>query len=164
MEIRSEQPGDSAAIRALVTAAFRDAPHRSGSEAAIVDGLRNAGALTLALVAEDESGLVGHAAFSPVAIADGAAGWVGLGPVAVRPDRQGGGIGRALIDAGLSLLRQRGVSGCVVLGDPAYYGRFGFVSDPALRYGDVPAGYFQRLSFTGARPSGAVRYHPAFDL
>jgi putative acetyltransferase len=55
-----------------------------------------------------------------------------------------------------------GAEGCVVLGDPAYYRRFGFVSDPGLRYGDVPPEYFQRLSFTNVEPTGEVAYHPCF--
>jgi putative acetyltransferase len=48
------------------------------------------------------------------------------------------------------------------VGNPAYYGRFGFVSDPGLRYGSTPRKYVQRLSFTGAAPTGEVVYHPAF--
>jgi putative acetyltransferase len=53
--------------------------------------------------------------------------------------------------------------GCVLLGDPGYYGRFGFVSDPGLRYGDAPSRYFQRLAFSLAVPTGEVAFHPAFD-
>jgi putative acetyltransferase len=53
--------------------------------------------------------------------------------------------------------------GCVVLGDPVYYGRFGFVSDPNLRYGNVPPEYFQRLAFRNAVPKGEVSFHPGFD-
>ena len=86
-----------------------------------------------------------------------------MGPVAVRPDRQRSGIGQALIRAGLERLRATGAQGCVVLGDPAYYVRFGFKSDPELRYGDAPAGYFQRLIFGGERSTGEVDYHPAFS-
>ncbi len=53
--------------------------------------------------------------------------------------------------------------GCVVLGDPAYYGRFGFMSDADLRYFDVPPEYFQRLAFTEAKPKGEVSYHAGFN-
>jgi len=162
MKIRPERPADHAAIATLVTAAFATAPHSSGTETAIVDALRDAGALTLSLVAEDHSRIVGHVAFSPVTIDGAAGGWFGLGPIAVHPDRQGSGIGRALIEEGLRQLCERDAVGCVVLGDPAYYGRFGFRSDPALRYPDVPAEYFQRLSFSGTEPSGAVAYHDGF--
>lgn len=160
--IRPETPDDADAIRELTSAAFADAPHSSGTEAAIVDALRAAGALTLSLVAEDAGSVIGHAAFSPVTTSSGAAGWFGLGPVSVRPDRQRAGIGQALVHAGLAMLRDGDAAGCVVLGDPAYYGRFGFASDPALRYGDVPPEYFQRMVFHGPPPAGTVAYHPGF--
>src|SRR5690606_18603384 len=114
------------AIHTLVAAAFDGHPHSDGSEPAIVDRLRADGDLTISLVAEDGGEIVGHIAFSPVTISDGNEGWFGLGPVAVAPQRQREGIGAALIEHGLALLRERGSAGCVVLGDPAYYGRFGF--------------------------------------
>ncbi len=53
--------------------------------------------------------------------------------------------------------------GCVVLGDPGYYERFGFVCDPGLRYGAAPPEYFQRLAFGAAIPKGEVAFHPGFD-
>lgn len=83
--------------------------------------------------------------------------------MSVAPARQRKGIGDALIRAGLARLEQQGAQGCVVLGDPRYYRRFGFVADPALRYAEVPPEYFQRLAFSGAAPAGVVTYHPAFD-
>ncbi|HWJ70003.1 MAG TPA: N-acetyltransferase [Sphingobium sp.] len=161
MIIRDEQPGDVAAIRDLTAAAFSHAPHSSGTEAAIVDALRRAGALTLSLVAVD-AGVIGHVAFSPVSIAGVDGDWQGLGPVSVAAAHQRQGIGEALIRAGLERLRADGAAGCVVLGDPAYYGRFGFISDPRLSFADVPPDYFQRLVFRGRSPAGEVRYHPAF--
>jgi putative acetyltransferase len=82
--------------------------------------------------------------------------------VAVRPDRQRRGIGGALVAAAITRLRETGAKGCVVLGDPDYYGRFGFEHDPKLRYGGAPAPYFQRILFDGASAEGEVRYHPAF--
>ena len=162
--IREELPGDADVIRSLTIQAFRDAPHSSGTEAAIIDALRNARGLAVSLVAETpDNSLIGHVAFSPVSIDGAAADWYGLGPVAVRPDRQKLGVGAALIEAGLDRLKQVGAGGCVVLGDPAYYRRFGFASDPALAYADVPAEYFQRLVFPGSPPAGKVAYHPAFE-
>jgi putative acetyltransferase len=163
MELRDERPDDAAAIRAITSAAFATAPHSSGSEAAIIDALRDAAALTLSLVAQEGEAIVGHIAFSPVKIGENREGWCGLGPVSVRPDLQGRDIGRALVNLGLERLRHQGAHGCVVLGDPAYYARFGFSSDPALHYPGVPPGYLQWLSFVGKRPRGEVRYHPAFD-
>lgn len=155
--IRPEVPGDAAAIAALVTAAFESAAHSDGTEAEIVDGLRRDGDLTLSLVAEDEV-ILGHIAFSPVSISDGSAHWYGLAPVSVVPDCQSQGIGAALVQHGLAELRALGARGCVVLGDPAYYGRFGFVADPALIYPGVPEGLFQRLVFEDRAPRGTVRY------
>ena len=81
------------AIHALTDAAFRDVPHSSGTEAAIVDALRDAGALTLSLVAEEQGRIVGHVAFSPVTINGEASRWFGLGPVSVEPLEQRRGIG-----------------------------------------------------------------------
>ena len=63
------------------------------------------------------------------------------------PNRQRHGIGSALIAAGLARIREQGAKGCVVLGDPGYYSRFGFAADPNLCLAGVPAEYFQRLSF-----------------
>lgn len=161
MIIRDEQPGDAPAIREVVRAAFAEAEHSSETEAAIVDGLREAGALTVSLVALDGPGIAGHVAISPVSVG-AAKDWYGLGPVAVRPDRQRRGIGSALIREALGVLRTRGAAGCVVLGDPAYYGGFGFAHDPALTYADAPAPFFQVLAFRTPRPQGEVCYHPAF--
>lgn len=93
MMIRPENPGDARAIDDVIRAAFATAPHSSGTEAAIVDALRRANALSISLVAEMAGELVGYAAFSPVSINREETGWFGLGPVAVLPDRQRCGIG-----------------------------------------------------------------------
>ena len=164
LRVRGERPADADAIRDLITAAFATAEHKSGSEAAIVDRLRNAGALTVSLVAEDQGLLVGHIGFSPVTIEGARIDWYGLGPVAVCPDMQRRGIGQALVRSGVERLRGLGARGCVVLGDPGYYVRFGFRRDSALRYGDAPAEYFQSLAFGKDKPSGTVEYHPAFAV
>jgi putative acetyltransferase len=163
-EVRPEAPGEAAAIREVTAAAFAGAEHASGTEAAIVDALRAAGALTLSLVAVADGAVVGHAGFSPVTVAGGDVGGFGLGPVSVRPDRQRAGIGSALIRDGLSRLRRRGAKGCVVLGDPGYYRRFGFAVDPGLRFDGAPAEYFMRLALAeGPLPAGTVAFHAAFD-
>ncbi len=162
--VRPERPEDIETIRAITTAAFASAEHSSGTEAMIVDALRAAHALTLSLVAVEQDEIVGHVALSPVSIESGATKWFGLGPVSVRPDRQGTGIGKALIEAGIAKLEDDGAHGCVVLGDPRYYARFGFVSDPALRYANVPSEYFQHITFKGPTPGGEVRYHQAFEV
>ena len=163
MKITVERPSDASAIRRVTEMAFRRAQHSNGTEAGIVEALRAAGALSVSLVAIEADDVVGHAAFSPVSIHGAAGGWYGLGPVSVTPELQRRGIGQALIREGLARLKSMGAHGCVVLGDPAYYGRFGFANDPDLYYGDVKQGYFQRLVFFGASPKGEVRYQPGFD-
>jgi len=160
--IRPEAPADTSAIEAVTIAAFRDAEHTSHNEQDIVHALREAGTLTVSLVAERDGAVVGHVAVSPVSIADGAAGWFGLGPISVLPAQQGCGVGAGLMHAALDQLRTLGAMGCVVLGDPAYYGRFGFRAEPSLVFPGVPVEYFQALIFRGTLPSGAVTYPPAF--
>jgi putative acetyltransferase len=161
--IRDERPGDEPAIAALTRAAFRDLAHSAGNEAAIVERLRADGGLAISLVAENlDRAIVGHVAFSPVAISDGTPRWYGLGPVSVIPLRQRAGIGSALIEEGLERLRQMDAGGCVVLGDPAYYRRFGFAHDAALAYPGPPPEYFQRMILSGPAPQGTVSYALAF--
>lgn len=161
MQISAETPADIDAIFALTQLAFRDHPHSQQTEGYIINALRAAGALTLSLVARDAGRPVGHIAFSPVTISDGAADWYGLGPVAVLPEMQGRGIGAALIQAGLAELKARGAAGCVVMGDPAYYGRFGFAATAALTYPGVPPEYFMAQAFTRSA-KGRVAYHEGF--
>ena len=162
LDIRLERPLDAAAIRAVVIAAFKDVPYSDQTEADIVDALRSAGALSVSHVAADHAGIVGHIALSPVGIAQARGDWYGIGPVAVRPDRQMQGIGQALVTEGLRCLSSLRAAGCVVLGDPRYYHRFGFEADPALTYGGKPSLYFQRLVLNGPPAVGEVSYHAAF--
>ncbi|MGN6108507.1 MAG: GNAT family N-acetyltransferase [Kofleriaceae bacterium] len=167
MLVRPETAADHRRIAELVEAAFAEAPHTSRTEHRIVAALREAGALSLSLVAEraaPEPRIVGHVAFSPVEISDRSPGWFGLGPVAVDPAVQGQGIGSALIRAGLEELARRGAHGCVLVGEPAYYQRFGFANDPALIYADVPAMYFLVRPFGAARAAGTVTFHPGFGV
>jgi putative acetyltransferase len=164
MEIRSERPSDVAAISAVITAAFLEVEHSGGNEAEIVAALRDAGSLAVSLVAVENDRILGHVALSPVAVDGRDEGWFGLAPVAVLPQHQRKGIGRALIEAGLATLREKGAPGCVVLGDPAYYGRFGFEADPAFYLEGVPPEYFQRLSLGAAARGGRVNFHPAFGV
>ena len=164
-QIRPETPADSESIAAVTRAAFLNAAHTDHSEEFIVAGLRAAGALTVSLVAEVSGQVVGHVALSPVSISDGAAGWFGLGPISVLPAFQNQGLGAALMQAALqqlAQLAQLGAAGCVLLGDPAYYRRFGFECHAGLVLQGVPPEYFMALAFKGAVPSGAVSYHPAF--
>ena len=163
MLIRSEiSHQDEPAISGVIERAFAGAEHTNHAEQFIVVALRAAGALSVSLVAEHSGRVVGHVAYSPVTISSGANDWYGLGPLAVVPDLQSQGIGSALVRAGLERLRSLSARGCVVLGDPAYYGRFGFTVDPALVYPGAPPAYFMAQAFSGSVPRGEVAYHAAF--
>ncbi|TCJ32294.1 N-acetyltransferase [Parafrankia sp. BMG5.11] len=164
MIIRQETPDDIIFIRALTDAAFVGVEHSSQTEGAIVDAVRKAGALSPSLVAEQGGSIIGHVGFSPVLIDGEDIGWFGLGPVSVSPSIQRSGVGSALVKEGLQVLTNRGARGCVVLGDPEYYRRFGFTSEHALRYGEVPAEYFQSLVLTGEPVAGEVAYHAGFGV
>ena len=161
--IRRESPSDVAAILAVTVAAFLNAPHTDHTEHLIIEALRKDGALTISLVAELAGEVVGHVAVSPVSISDGSLGGYGLGPLSVGPPLQGRGIGSLLMQAALRLLREQGASGCVLLGNPAYYSRFGFTPQPGLVLPDVPPEYFQALPFGPSSPRGVVTYHEAFS-
>jgi putative acetyltransferase len=162
--IRRERDGDEAAIAHVIAAAFAGVEWSDGSEARIVDRLRDSLELEASYVAVTPSGsVVGHIAFSPVTIDGVECGWFGLGPLAVLPDWQRRGIGAALVTAGLEDLQRVDAAGCVVLGQPDYYTRFGFAHDPALAYPGAPvAEYFQRLMLGGEPLRGVVTYSPAF--
>lgn len=161
--IRPELAQDIDAIAHLTEAAFANEVHSSHTEQHIVNALRRSGQLAVSLVAVDGDEVIGHVAVSPVTVSSGVAGWYGLGPISVVPGRQGQGVGSALMDTALAALRHLGGAGCVLLGEPAYYGRFGFKAEPGLVLPGVPAEYFQALAFEGAVPQGTVRYHEAFE-
>ena len=163
MHIRAELPADAKAIEQVTIQAFNDAPHTDHTEQFIVRELRAAGALALSLVAEIDGQIVGHVAISPVHISDGSQHWFGLGPISVIPQRQRQGIGSALMRAAISALQAQSAQGCVLLGEPDYYRRFGFRTVPGLELPGAPAEYFQALSFEGPPPQGQVSYHRAFN-
>lgn len=162
MIIRPETPADLAAIDHINVEAFKDHPYSHQTEHLIVRALRADGALTLSLVAEVEGEVVGHIAFSPAMIDGQEVGWYTVGPLAVLPAHQGRGIGGALIREGLAGMRSLGARGCVLVGDPGYYTRFGFRHVPALRVDDVPPEYFMALPLGETIPSGLVTHHAAF--
>ncbi|NUF13981.1 GNAT family N-acetyltransferase, partial [Acinetobacter oleivorans] len=135
--IRDEQNEDIEAIENLTKAAFQNAEHTSHTEHFIVNSLRNHGQLTISLVAVEDGSIIGHVAISPVQISSGEIGWYGLGPISVHPDKQGLGIGSLLMNKSLEKLKNLGAKGCVLLGDPNYYSRFGFKNNPELILPDV---------------------------
>ncbi|MDJ1505031.1 N-acetyltransferase [Xanthocytophaga agilis] len=163
IEIRPEEPEDWDAIDQLTQAAFADELHSSHTEHFIIRALREARQLTISLVALEAGQVVGHVAVSPVSISSGEMGWYGLGPVSVETTRQRQGIGSSLVNMALTKLQQLGAAGCVVLGEPAYYGLFGFKADPELVLPDIPPEYFQAIALKGDVPCGIVRYHQAFE-
>ena len=162
--IRKEQSGDIQDIHDVTTVAFLKAPHTDHTEQFIVKALRDSGALSISLVAEDGGNIVGHVSLSPVTVSDGANSWYGLGPISVLPNKQGEGIGSALMEAAICELNVLEANGCVVLGDPDYYHRFGFEPVESLVLPDVPPEYFQALIFRGDPPQGTVSYHDSFSV
>jgi putative acetyltransferase len=160
--IRPEAVTDAAAISAVTAAAFATLEISDHTEQFVIDRLRAAGALSISLVAVLDGRVVGHIAFSRVAISDGTPGWFGLGPVSVLPGYQRRGIGGSLIREGLSLLPGTGARGCCLVGHPGYYGRFGFVNTPDLSHEGVPPEAFFALTFDGRMPRGTVSFHDAF--
>jgi len=161
--IRPERPGDENAIGEVTRQAFESHPYSHQTEHFIIEALRKAGALSVSLVAEQAGQVVGHIAFSPALIEDGSSDWYGLGPVSVLPELQGKGIGRALMEQGLAKLRELGASGCILVGDPALYTRFGFANTSALVLDGVPPEFFLSLSLGAASARGKVKFHAAFD-
>ncbi len=162
MIIRNELESDVETISAVTKAAFETCPHGDHTEQFIVDALRAANALTVSLVAEDGGKVVGHIAFSPVTISDGSQNWYGLGPISVLPEFQKQGIGKSLIREGLSLLKALGAKGCVLVGEPEYYERFGFKNLPDLVLDGVSQEYFLALMFGEEKIQGEVMFHQGF--
>lgn len=163
MEIREERAADAAVVDALIAEAFRGRPYSSGTEPAIMAELRRNGAASLSLVAQEGGAVVGQVVFSPATLNGRETGWQCLGPVAVRPDRQRRGIGSALIRTGLERLRAAGAAGCLLVGDPGYYRRFGFRGSPGLTAPGVPAANLLALPFGRELATGSVGFHPAFS-
>ncbi|MDG2526144.1 N-acetyltransferase [Stenotrophomonas sp. HITSZ_GD] len=165
MWIREENASDHAAIARVVDAAFAAAEHAGSHEARIVAALRADGALRVSRVADIDGRIAGYVALSPVRLDDGSTGWFGLGPVAVDPADQGRGVGSALVRAALAELPALGARGCVVLGEPGWYARFGFRPVASLRLDGAPASHFQALLIgDGDAPHARVHYSPAFFI
>jgi predicted N-acetyltransferase YhbS len=168
MIVRPETPSDRERSLAIERDAFD-----TEVEASIVEAVRDLDG-SFALVAEDDAEVVGHVQISRAWIGERPV--VALGPIAVDAAHRRRGIGSALVRASLATASARGEVAVILLGDPAFYGRFGF--EPASRYGlaspfavawpddmEVAEEHFQ-VAIVGelAEPlAGAVRWHPAFD-
>jgi putative acetyltransferase len=162
MMIRQETQADIEVITEITKLAFENHPFSQNTEQFIIHALRTANAMTVSLVAEIDGTVVGHIAFSPVTLTDGSENWYGLGPISVRPAYQKQGVGSSLVNEGLRLLKDAGAEGCVVVGEPNYYERFGFKSPDGLGHEGVPQENFLALPFGGQIPQGIVEFHPAF--
>jgi predicted N-acetyltransferase YhbS len=165
MNIRPETNADFSSIFHVTEQAFKNHPHSSQTEQFIVNELRNNNALSLSLVAESNQKIIGHIAFSEVHISDGATQWYIAGPLSVLPGFQRKGIGSALIKTGLKILQtQLNANGCVLVGSPEYYNRFGFFSSPELNAAEVPQEFVLALSLQqGKLPTGYISWNEAFS-
>jgi putative acetyltransferase len=157
--IRPAEPDDYAAIAALLEAAFGGA-----AEGRLVEALRADGDVVLELVATHEGAVVGHILFSRLkVVAPDGTGAVALAPLAVLPARQRTGIGRALIENAHHLLEAGGENLSVVLGEPAYYGRFGYDHGRAAAFDCAYQGEaLQALAWGEAPSRGRLVYPSAF--
>jgi putative acetyltransferase len=162
MRVRAATADDAKSIRQVHLAAFP-----TPLEADLVDRLARERDVGISLVAETGDTVVGHILFSRMDVrGDGRTlDALGLAPVAVLPERQRHGIGSALIEQGIAVARDLGTAMIFVLGEPEYYGRFGFTAAAARPFASPYAGrYFQALVLNDA-PSpaaGTAEYAAAF--
>jgi putative acetyltransferase len=157
MLIRTEQTDDRRAIHEVVESAFR-----RKDEADLVDRLRNDGDGVISLVAAEDIEIVGHVLLSKMTAPFRA---LGLAPVSVRPHRQRSGIGSQLIRSALEQAKAQRWQAVFVLGDPRYYGRFGFAAALASGFKSPYAGpYLMALTLGADLPvtEGSIDYAPAF--
>lgn len=165
MLIRTEAPADILAIDRLLKSTFE-----TDAEANLVMRLRENGRRTLSLVACNEEGeVVGYVLFSPVTLQGEDLNWQGLAPLAVDANYRNQGIAAQLVKEGFSSLAEFGYPACVVLGDPAYYGRFGFIASENQQMHcqwEVPQGAFQVVALVEGEfdnRSGLIEYSPEFS-
>ncbi len=163
MRIRPEDANDHAAIYNLTKRAFAPMPYSGGNEQELIDNLRQSDVLTISLVACKGPDVVGHIAFSPAFAADGSEGWYALGPVSVDPELQRLSIGSKLIHAGIALLNARDAAGCILVGNPDYYSRFGFRPYPQFAPHGQPAEFFMILPLRIIEPQTVVSFHAVFS-
>ncbi|WP_430449672.1 GNAT family N-acetyltransferase [Rhodophyticola sp.] len=160
MLIRNERAEDVKSISRLVTEALKILPQATGTEASIVEALRAADALDLSLVAVEYDEIIGYLAASDAYIGD-QGGWSLIGPLAVLPSRHRQGVGSVLMKEALDRLRNT-KRGAALVGDPAYYSRFGFRTFPGMTVAGCPPEVVQALPFDDTEPRGEVVHHPAF--
>lgn len=160
-KIRVALDSDRHNINGLVETAFG-----RPDEARLVDALAADGDIVLELVAEREASIIGHLLFSPIVVetANRSSSAVALAPLSVAPAFQRKGLGAALVEDGHRRLRLAGETLSVVLGDPAYYGRFGYEHERAARFeSEWQCEAMQALAWSAEAPSrGRLVYAGAF--
>jgi len=166
--VRAATAADAETVDTLVRAAFAGTDFGHQGEAELVRMIEADGDALVSLVAERDGVIVGHVLFSRMDVeADGAAlSAAGLAPVSVAPERQGQGIGEALIRAGLDTLREQGIAISFVLGHESYYPRFGYSPELAARFSSPFAGpHFMAMMLDSGAAwplGGRADYAPAF--
>lgn len=152
VRIERERSGDAAAIDALVLAAFGP-----GRFAKTAERLREAAALAVGFSAYEGERLIGSVRLWSITV--GAARSVFLGPIAVDAASRRGGLGAELVQACIDQARAMNLDGVLLIGDPPYFSRFGFVAAPDAAFpGPVDRRRIMWLPITDAAPIGAV--HP----
>ena len=144
MTIRQAKPEDFDAIYSLVKTAFQTAKVSDGDEQDFVLKLRKGRYIPeLELVAEEDGVLIGHIMLTGASIREngGCFGTLLLAPLSVALEWRAKGIGAALIREALAKAAALGHSSAVLIGDPGYYGRFGFHSVASISYPGVPGEY-----------------------
>ncbi|MBO6698707.1 MAG: N-acetyltransferase [Rhizobiales bacterium] len=159
---RESKPTDLPGLEALYPAAFPDEDLLALMRSLEVEPD------VLSLVLDQSDAIIGHVAFTPCTISDDRRPLALLGPLAIHPKWQKQGWGGALVREGLARLRKQGVAGVLVLGDPAYYGRFGFVAEPNLSpphpLPDEWAGAWQSLALGDENlGEGQLKVPPVWD-
>lgn len=160
--IRPERPDDEVAVHDVTARAFAPMPFAGGDEQLLPARFRAAGVLALSSVAELDGKVVGQVTLTPALAADGSPDWFALGPISVEPDLHKHGIGSRLIAAAIAWMREQGAAGCALVGNPAYYSRFGWKPFPSLAPQGEPAEYYQILPLRIAEPETVVSFHPLF--
>jgi putative acetyltransferase len=161
MSIRTATPRDRDAIREVEEHAFGQK-----AEAGLVDALVANGDTVLELVAEEDGAVVGHILFSRLYVQSGVSQYpaVALAPLAVEPSFHKSGIGGALVREAHIRLKDAGETLSIVLGEPAYYGRFGYSHERAAGFAsDYQCEALQALAWSAEAPvEGALVYAPPF--
>lgn len=165
MLIRTEAPADILPINALLESVYE-----TNAEAKLVRSLRENSRFTLSLVAcNDDGEVIAHLLFTPILIEGDDIGWQGLAPIAVKKEYRNKGIAGKLIKEGFDSLFELGYPVCSVLGDPSFYGRFGFSDAQHFNmhcHWDAPQGYFQIIELAEGAcegKQGLIEYCPEFS-